>query len=281
MSFDNFDLQARATPAGSMRGNEQSRHSDSWESLRDSINLQIFKVNSNVQGMNRLIDKIGTVNDGVALRKSLANLTDSTRKMIEWSGRDIQRWAALVPETTSGEDRSTQQKVAKEISTAILSFQRAQKLSAEKLKHQVVKEEQKLAGKIASDGQGLEDEYLEDEPAEHQQQHLQRRQQMTTSATAAFQESMIAERESEIQEIETGIHELNDIFHDLNKLVGEQGDMIDNIESNVLSVEADTRSAGDELNVAHEYQRRAGRRMICLLLVMVIVITIVLLAILS
>lgn len=53
----------------------------------------------------------------------------------------------------------------------------------------------------------------------------------------------------------------------------------DNIESNVTSVEADTRLAGDELNVAHEYQRRAGRRMICLLLVMVIVITIVLLAV--
>ena len=44
-------------------------------------------------------------------------------------------------------------------------------------------------------------------------------------------------------------------------------------------MEADTRLAGDELNVAHEYQRRAGRRMICLLLVMVIVITIVLLAV--
>jgi t-SNARE complex subunit (syntaxin) len=44
-------------------------------------------------------------------------------------------------------------------------------------------------------------------------------------------------------------------------------------------VEADTRLAGGELNVAQEYQRRAGRRMICLLLVMVIVITIVLLAV--
>lgn len=90
MSFDNFDLQPRTVSGGNTRGNEQSRresplesalclclkfppHSDddSWESLRDSINLQIFKVNSNVQGMNRLIDKIGTLNDGVALRKSL------------------------------------------------------------------------------------------------------------------------------------------------------------------------------------------------------------------
>lgn len=93
--------------------------------------------------------------------------------MIEWSGRDIQRWAALVAQTSASEvsyayqrlfllvspalqDRSTQQRVAKEFSAAILAFQRSQKLSAEKLKHQVVKEEQLLAGKIDPDDQSLE-----------------------------------------------------------------------------------------------------------------------------
>lgn len=121
----------------------------------------------------------------------------------------------------------------------------------------------------------------------------------STASASAFQESLIAERELEIRDIETGIHELNDIFHDLNKLVGEQGDMIgawncdnstigadvspiawiDNIESNVTDVEADTRLAGTELTAAHEYQRKAGRRMVCLMLLLVVVITVVLLAV--
>jgi hypothetical protein len=41
-----------------------------------------------------------------------ANLTDSTRKMIEWSGRDIQRWAALVAQTTASEVGTACQKLS-------------------------------------------------------------------------------------------------------------------------------------------------------------------------
>lgn len=53
----------------------------------------------------------------------------------------------------------------------------------------------------------------------------------------------------------------------------------DNIESNVTNVEADTRLAVTELTAAHEYQRRAGRRMVCLMLLLVVVVTVVLLAV--
>jgi syntaxin 7 len=42
-----------------------------FEGFKTSISLQIFKVNSNVQGINRLIDKLGTAHDGAGLRKSL------------------------------------------------------------------------------------------------------------------------------------------------------------------------------------------------------------------
>lgn len=97
----------------------------------------------------------------------------------------------------------------------------------------------------------------------------------------AFQESLIAERETEIREIETGIHELNEIFRDLNTIVLEQGDMIDNIESNVTSVAQNTSSASEELTTAHEYQRKAGRRMMCLGLILIIVTAFVLLAVSS
>lgn len=44
---------------------------DDFEGFKNSISLQIFKVNSNVQGINRLIDKLGTAHDGAGLRKSL------------------------------------------------------------------------------------------------------------------------------------------------------------------------------------------------------------------
>lgn len=113
----------------------------------------------------------------------------------------------------------------------------------------------------------------------------------------AYQESLIQEREAEIQEIETGIHELSQIFRDLGTLVQEQGGMLgaigrfiplpqllmhqilDNIESNISSIAVDTAGAAQELTTAHDYQRKAGRRALCLMMVLIVVVAVVLLAV--
>lgn len=39
--------------------------------LKDSVSIQIFKIQSNVTGIQRLVDKVGSPNDGPALRTSL------------------------------------------------------------------------------------------------------------------------------------------------------------------------------------------------------------------
>jgi SNARE domain len=92
---------------------------------------------------------------------------------------------------------------------------------------------------------------------------------------------------------------LNEIFGQLGTIVTEHGTMLgpsqsfidpswrelisalfsDNIESNISSVEADTREADRELVTAADYQRKAGRRAACLMIVMIVVICIVLLAV--
>ena len=54
---------------------------------------------------------------------------------------------------------------------------------------------------------------------------------------------------------------------------------VDNIESNISSIAVDTAGAAEELTTAHEYQRKAGRRAICLMLVLIVVVAVVLLAV--
>lgn len=49
----------------------------------------------------------------------------------------------------------------------------------------------------------------------------------------------------------------------------------------MISVASNTRGASEELVQAHNYQRKAARRMTCLLLVFVVVLAFVLLAVLS
>ena len=53
----------------------------------------------------------------------------------------------------------------------------------------------------------------------------------------------------------------------------------DNIESNISSIAVDTSGAAEELTAAHQYQRKAGRRALCLMLVLIVVVAIVLLAV--
>lgn len=56
-------------------------------------------------------------------------------------------------------------------------------------------------------------------------------------------------------------------------------ELADNIESNISSIAVDTAGAAEELTTAHDYQRRAGRRALCLMLVLVVVVGVVLLAV--
>ena len=58
-----------------------------------------------------------------------------------------------------------------------------------------------------------------------------------------------------------------------------QYDVSDNIESNISSIAVDTTGAAEELRTASDYQRKAGRRAACLMIIIAIVVCIVLLAV--
>ncbi|ODV73105.1 SNAP receptor PEP12 [Cyberlindnera jadinii NRRL Y-1542] len=94
-----------------------------------------------------------------------------------------------------------------------------------------------------------------------------------------YQQNLIREREEEIQNIEHGIQELNEIFNDLGTIVQEQGTMVDNIESNIYDISNSTKDAAGQLTKALRYQRRSGRRTMCLLLIICVILAVVLLGI--
>lgn len=49
----------------------QSREDAAFLSLQQSLSLQVFKMNTNVQGILKLVDQLGTAKDSASLRKSL------------------------------------------------------------------------------------------------------------------------------------------------------------------------------------------------------------------
>ncbi|KAL1411264.1 SNAP receptor [Vanrija albida] len=274
MSFNDLERGQGGAPLlpGADSGDDAA-----FTKVKDSVSIQIFKIQTNVQGIQKLVDKLGAGGDGPQLRTALHNLTESTRDMVKRSTEDVKVLAAF-PTGGAGQAarKPIQAKLSREYTAALQGFQRAQRLSVEKQRTTV--EVQKRAVEEADEAHHEPRGSVELEQVQTQTQALA---PQISQHELEFQEQLIAERESEIREIESGIHELNDIFRDLGAIVEHQGGLIDNIESNITNVAAHTSSAAEELTTAHEYQRKAGRRALCLLLILVVVILVVLLAILS
>ncbi|KAG6844377.1 hypothetical protein H0H87_007369 [Tephrocybe sp. NHM501043] len=237
-------------------------------SLQSSLSLQVFKVNANVQGILKLVDQLGTGKDSAALRKSLHDLTETTRAMAKRGSEDLKKLSTL--QASLPHQKTALQKTSHDLQLSLVAFQRAQQVSAER--QRTVVQGVRLA---VEDDQPLDSPSHENSNTLRQAQILQ---QQLSPHELAYQESLIQEREAEIREIESGMHELAEIFRDLGTLVGEQGQMIDDIGNNIFSVANDTGSAAQELTTAHEYQRKAGRRAACLMLILGVVVAIVLLA---
>ncbi|KAF8215644.1 t-SNARE [Mycena galopus ATCC 62051] len=237
----------------------------SFLELQSSLSLQVFKINSNVQGIRKLVEQLGTAKDSAALRKSLHDLTETTRAMVKRGSDDLKRLAVLQMGL-----KTAMQKTSDDLGASMREFQSAQHVSMERQRTVV------QGVRMAVDDSSDPPPEYEDTPAQRQAQVLQ---QQLSPHELAYQESLIQEREQEIREIETGIHELAEIFQDLGTLVHQQGGMLDNIESNISSVAADVSSGADELRTASDYQRKAGRRAACLMIVLVIVTAVVLLAV--
>ncbi|KAJ7064869.1 t-SNARE [Mycena amicta] len=247
--------------------NPQSRQDAAFLELQSSLSLQVFKMNANVQAILRLVDQLGTAKDAAGLRKSLHDISDTTRSMAKRGSEDLKKLKTL--QTSLPHQKTALQKTSHDLEMSVVAFQRAQQLSAERQRTVV-------AGvRMAVDDPPQQEQ---DTPAERQALLFQ---EQLSPHELAYQESLIQEREREIREIESGITEIAEIFADIGTLVHQQGTILDNVESNISSVAVDVQSGADELSSASEYQRRAGRRAACLMLVLVFVTAIVLLAILS
>ncbi|GAA99173.1 uncharacterized protein L969DRAFT_378868 [Mixia osmundae IAM 14324] len=279
MSFNDLERgQTGQRSTNNFSHDDDSETSNAFRSLANKLSLQIFKITSNVTGINKLVELLGSTRDTSDLRTKLHDLTEVTRDLVKGSTDELKLLTSWTPE--SRHQKLEQAKISRDFQSAMLSFQRIQRASAEK-QRQFVDRARAVASERTVAAQ--EDEYRDENDRTSVELQTQRlvTQQAIPESELGFQEALIEEREGEIREIESGIHELNEIFRDLGTIVHEQQSMIDNIESNVISIANSTEGASEELVQAHQYQRNAGRRKLCLLVIFIVVVAIVLLAILS
>ncbi|GAA5964470.1 hypothetical protein JCM8115_006325 [Rhodotorula mucilaginosa] len=267
MSFQ--DLERGARDRAPVMGDDAG-----FRALARRVSVQVQKISANTAAISKLVELLGTPRDNPTLRTRLHDLQDSTREVLKSSTSDVKHLGDWRLGPDKVQLRQEQQKVTADFQRALELFQITSRRSAERqrlyvqeARARVEQEQDRLEPNVASSAEQLVE--------------LQQTRPQVSDAEVDFQEQLIQEREGEIEQIEQGITELNQIFKDLGQIVGEQQSMIDNIETNVISVARDTHGASDQLTQAHAYQRKAGRRMFCLLLVFLVVLAVVLLAVLS
>jgi len=126
MSFQ--DIEAGRGP--SLTLTSQSREDNAFQQLQSSLSLQVFKMNANVQGILKLVDQLGTGKDSAALRKTLHDLTDTTRAMAKRGSEDLKKLSAL--QASLPHQKTALQKTSHDLQLSLVAFQRAQQVSAER-----------------------------------------------------------------------------------------------------------------------------------------------------
>lgn len=116
--------------------------------------------------------------------------------------------------------------------------------------------------------QNPEEETTQSESLGPQQQRIQITYEPINAEELEEQTLLIEEREREIQQISQDTQEINEIFSNLQDIIHEQLFQIDTIEENINNYSVDVRGASNELRKAERYQRRAGGRMFCCLLIL-------------
>lgn len=86
-------------------------------------------------------------------------------------------------------------------------------------------------------------------------------------------------RNQDIQKLSKSIVELHQMFTDMSLLVEGQQELINNVEYNVKEVKESAKKGADELVIAHQHQKSARKKKMCIIILVILLILAITLAV--
>ena len=206
----------------------------------------IFQMTTNVSSFKRLVDTLGTSKDTRELRGKLNKQRENIGAMAKDASLAVKRLAQTVTRGGDGDDDARAQHVARH-QKLVKSFHAVLKakdasFSVRRARARTRAQSTFLpqaSPRTASYGANESSDEREGAHGASEQQALlmdsRRQELMHNEGEMEFNNALIEEREQGILEIQQQIGEVNEIFQDLAVLVNEQGQMIDDIEANIVS----------------------------------------------
>ncbi|KAL6931706.1 hypothetical protein ACO0R3_003171 [Hanseniaspora guilliermondii] len=221
----------------------------------------LFDVNGDVSTLQQFLD---TLESGLATGNSINKILAKSLNNIDMVTEKMKKLKIVLDELLSI-DRSlidnqrliSRDKIVRDIDFSVKEFKKCQ----QRLKNF----DEKLAEENKSALLQEETETMESNPSSasllpghHRMQMIVERNTQVLSESD-YQNNLYAQRNAEIGRIQSNIQDVNRIFKDLSTMVLEQGMMVDTIESNMYSVENNTKMASKELTKALEYQKKKSK----------------------
>lgn len=96
-----------------------------------------------------------------------------------------------------------------------------------------------------------------------------------------FNEELLAEREVNINKLARGVEEISELFQDMSILVSQQGELIDNIETNINNSLSHVYKANSQLRKAEKISIKKRIRFLYLGCIVVLVVMIVIIVLVN
>ena len=233
----------------------------------------VFQLTTRVAAYKRMVDVLGTKKD-----------TKDHRIKLKQVGEDIgtlaKKTSSLFKRYKPGPaDKQRHAKLLRDFQNVLKEFQLSQRRCAQQEQLSLPKsplKKKKRKGKQGVIEGDLQSRQAEEEPLVN----AQLQEQVRIDGELEYNNLLIEEREQDIKVIQHQIGEVNEIFQDLAVLVTEQGEMVDDIEANIVTTYGTTSNARKELETAAKHQK-STRTKLCIITVIVVVVVVVLLIFLN
>lgn len=265
--FSSFDMQGYSSyHTGAPPYGTAKDQAGDYNRLSQIIASNIQKITQNVSQMQRMINQIGTQMDTPDLRDKLHQIQHYTNQLAKETSQKLKDLVAIPQSVAPSEQR--QRKMQKERLmndfTAVLNnFQTAQRHEKERENESVQRARMHATAF---------DPFADDKHSEDKLVGFEGSDQMQVEDEMDME--VLREREQAIHQLEADIMDVNQIFKDLGMLVHEQGEIIDSIEANVESASASVEQGTHQLQQARNYQSKARRKKLCIVLIVVAVLAI-------
>ncbi|XP_063307077.1 t-SNARE domain-containing protein 1 isoform X5 [Pelobates fuscus] len=236
----------------------------------------VFRINSNVQSLERILRSLGTPSDSQELRDRLHFTQQETNNIIVSSTKSVRQLSEAV-RGSSQQDHLQLDRIKSQLSDAIQRYGTVQTKIADKSKLLLAGGQKNLKQSPRTPFSDIAD----DEKIFNGGDELWPNQSQSQDLEEINEEDVehVREKEDAVKQIENDMIDVNQIIKDLASIVYEQGDSIDSIEANIESAGSNIDSANRQLAKASQQQRRLRKMKCCIILFGLFVLLVVIIII--